>query len=1406
MTIKNIKIFLLSLLAFALPCMAKAAEITAIDFNGNIIGQVISTGMVISPEGNAIGSISTDSLVLGPNGEIIGGVVPQGIVIGNDNHLLGKIHNDGVVRNLSGATLGKALPSGLIVDAEMNIIGSVLYPGLVYAPDGSTIGRVTGAGIYVNLEGQRVGFVSPNGYVYRKSGYDYVLDGRLMSSKMVVSMSGRFIGSIAPSGHVIDFEGVDIGSVHANGYVYDSSEKIIGGIVQSGYAYDNYGKYMGIVSYNGEVKLNNNTIGYYRADHNIVNDKNEVIGYAVDIAATANDNSGRFLGRLMPNGNIVRGMQVMGHLGSRGYVYDENEVKIGEIIHTGPVYDAFAKLRGQSIKNGKVISLSGSPIGSMRGSFAYDTNGTLMGGVVKSLVAVTQTNNSLGTVNIDAGVNNSGELNKVSPFGYLFDNSGKVVGSGLPMGALYSPEGILYSYINPNGDMYREISGVKLTDAGEAVGRDGYIGSILNPLFALNMKGESLGIFAENNLLLDAEKEIAYKIIPGDYVVESKKTISSALAPVRGFASDNRIALNIGGDLIGYADSRGMVIGLNGDEYGNIQYNDYVIDKSKNLAGQLIPFTTVYNEKCDVVGVVNGRGDIINNRDVIIGRLLPNGQAISDVGGFIGYSIFDKNLVDVNGNFAGVLSSGSGISADGRNLGCVNAKGRIYNADKKLVYSTVVNAPVIDFNNSIIGQVMTNGIIVDATNQTIGKMIPNKDVMSKDSRILGNVMQYKVAYSNANKFLGLVQNSGQVINPAGVVVGQVNFDGSVQNHGDVIGYALYDMYVYDEEFKTYGYLTKDGTVLSMVGSKLGQIDKGFLINRQREIVARGNRDYIVRNNTHDAIGELQLDGTVVSFNGENVGYLSDAGVIRNADGDEIAFARPLQYYVVTESSGQSSQDWLDRKRVKINDAEREDNEDYYEDDEGYETGKRSSGNYRKPNSGSRIVGIALSPDGDIIGNIYDDDTVRNDNGESIGFKTPDGMIVDMNYNPIGIEEVKHVSAENMFIPSNAFGNGNAYGIGEEPTNLGPGGGYGQGERYDPARLRGLRGLQGRRRATSSPGRIKNNINISSFTGYEKDGGWTSGSKTSTWRWDMSEMILEDKAIPAVLARSVYASEGFSDNIPITAIVERNVYAEEGRNIIIPAGSRVIGSMGGGGSSGGNSGGAVKIGIEWKRLIRPDGSQFRFSGAQTGDPQGRSGAIGYLDEQLLKKYSLPMVASLMESATAYLMAQGSGSSSDGNTTHTSSLSQAAEDARQNFLEQFDQFFDDLMQKRADIQAVTYIPAGTRIIIFPNEDLWLNSVERNNAGGGNQGGYQVESGHGLVSDNPGGSSTGPSGGSGGGNVQYSGNMQENVRPAQPATGGPRAGGGAPSAGAGAGTDTQTPPTVPSSNNSNDVPELL
>ena len=1411
------KIISLSLLLtlMVMPVRVMAAEITAIDFLGNSIGQVISTGAVINSEGNNIGTITADSLVVNADGEIIGGVVPQGVAIGNDNRFLGKVFADGFVRNFSGKMLGKTLPSGLVVDDSGNIIGSVLYPGLIYSSEGNTIGRFTGGGDYTNLEGKKIGFVSANGYAYRKAGEEYVLDGRLISYKMVISDEGKFLGSLAPTGRIMDFEAKDIGSVHANGFAYNNMGKVIGSLVTTKYAFNQIGKYIGIVTYNGEVKNGESSVGFYRPDGNIVNSNGEVFGYALDIAATANDNYGQYLGYLIPKGQIVRGNEVVGIIGAKGYVYDKSGNKIGNINSTGPVYDVLSHIKGQALRNGTVISLGGSQIGMMKGNLAFDSNGTLIGGTLNGIVAYRDNNAALGVADINAEVKSGSEDIKISPFGYVYDKDGKIVGGNLIMNAVYGINGLLYSYINPNGSLYRAISEAILSQGGILYSKKGYIGQVIEPLYTKSFTGENLGRITQSNILMNKRGEVAYKALPGGYVVETKDVNSNTISPIKGFYGNRRIALNISGDLIGYTDSEGSVTGLNNKIYGNVIYNDYVTDNNDIINGKTIPFAPVINEKCNPIGVINGKGDIINNRDVIVGHILPNGQAVSDVGSYIGYSLFDEGLIDYDGNFVGTVNNGTGIDAEGKVLGCVDKHGLVADNSGKLRYGLIIPAPVINFEDNIIGNILVNGEVVNAKDQIVGYVQPDGNVVSKTKKNLGNAMRYQVAYDNDNKFLGMVQNSGQVVDYSGKNVGQVHFDGGVYDKdGTQVGYALYDFYVYDENFVTYGYLAKDGTVLSVVGSKLGQIDHGFVLDRKRQVVARGNRDYIVRDLSNNVVGQLQMDGNVTDINGESIGYLSEAGSVRDVNGNEIARAMPLQYYIVGEETAEFVEqegkksgfrpDFGDR--VRINEISTPGKRTYIKEE-------KTSGAAVQQHYGDKIVGIALSPEGEIIGNIYEDDSVKDDDGNQIGFRTPDGVIVDMNYTPIGIEEVKHTSASEMFIPENAFGNGNAYGIGTQPSNLGPGGGYGQGERYDPVRARALAQLQAKRRSAmgySAADAKKSGVKVSSFTGYEED-GWPDVNKNiSSWRVDMSEMILEDKPIPAVLARSVYAGEGFSDNVPITAIVERNIYAEEGRNIVIPAGSRVIGKINGDGeSSGGNSGGAVKIAISWTRLIRPDGSQFMFSGANTADAQGRSGAIGYLDEQLLKKYSMPLLTSMLQNATAYIMASGSGSTNTDTSSTTDARSQAAEDARQNFIQQMDRIFDEILERKANIKSVTYIPAGTRIIIFPNQDLWLNSEEREKKKG-KDGGYGGMGGSsdGLVEEDINSRS-----GAEAGNVTYSGNYNENVKPV---SGGGGDGGlvserrqNTPSTGyPPAPTNISSPPVAPESSttSSEKVPELI
>jgi len=216
---------------------------------------------------------------------------------------------------------------------------------------------------------------------------------------------------------------------------------------------------------------------------------------------------------------------------------------------------------------------------------------------------------------------------------------------------------------------------------------------------------------------------------------------------------------------------------------------------------------------------------------------------------------------------------------------------------------------------------------------------------------------------------------------------------------------------------------------------------------------------------------------------------------------------------------------------------------------------------------------------------------------------------------------------------------------------------------------------------------------------------------SSWRVDLSEMVLADKPIPAVIARSINSSHP----TPVTAVVERNVYAEEGRNVIIPAGSRMIGSLGSVGSSQEATANSAKIEITWERLIRPDGVMFVFQGI-TGDAMGRGGALGYLDQQLFKKYSMPVLSSMLTSAASYIMAPPN--DQGGSDQQRSPRQEAANDARQNFLNQMNQVFDQMLQDQADIKPLVYIPAGTRIIVYPNIDLWLRTPDRDTQDSANQ----------------------------------------------------------------------------------------
>lgn len=1421
-----------SVLFFAAP--AAAIEITAIDFNGDLIGKVIPDGKVVSLDNQLIGNVTADSLIVNFDGELIGGVIPQGIAIGNDNKLLGKVSNDGSVRLASGKIVGKVLPNGLVVDDYFNVLGAVLFPGLIYSDDGKTVGRLTGDGLYTNLQGQQIGFVSPDGYAYRKVGNDYLLDGRLISSKMVISLDGAFIGSVSPGGNVTDFEAQTIGFVKANGYVYNENNQIIGQIVRSGFAFDNNGKYIGFVTYNGEVVNKDDLVGRMRADGRIADAKGEIIGFAVDLAATATDLEGRYLGRIMPGGSLAQAREVIGQVGPRGTVINKDGKIIGRLVNAGPVFNFRGALRAHALKSGAVISLEGTPLGNVRANLAYDNNGLVFGATLNNELVIAPGGKSLGMSGINASVMDGSERKFVSPFGFLFSSDGVLSGSTMTLAPVYNLTGAVIAYMMPNGSMYNKgvVALGRLTEAGINIDeRNRILGRNIAADYAFSAAGELLGILSETNMVLDKGLKPKAKILPDNSVVKAGKNTEVNFNPQVGTASDQHLVLGVTGSLFGYADIDGAVRNPAGRVAGKVVDGGLVIDNSGLPVGETSGYKAVVDGDCALLGVVTPQGDIRNYRETFIGRMLWNGQAVSETGAVIGYQVIPGSVIDFNGNIQGTISpSGQVMAYGGELLGCIDKRGKLRNADGEIIGGQTEFYPVMNVNGVFIGRTVLDGTVVNEANEFIGYMQPNDNVNSKTGVPVGQLFKYRFAFDNDNNFLGRVGSDARVFNAKNEEVGKVEFGGAVLKDGKNIGYALYDMYVYDNDANVIGYITRDGNVLTVNGRKLGRIDKGFLINGENKVAGRGNRDFYIRNQNNVVLGELELNGSLVDSANHVIGSLKDNGCILDSNGNVLAIAKPLQYYSLLKELTEAEAARLAAEKAEaerlaaeqaaaagnyvigddgyLRDANgniigrilpdgtvvdlngnvighinengefvgldgkvkgKTSKDGYVVGDDGYlrdangniigrvlpdgtvvdlngnvighinengefvgldgkVMGKVNGGGadwYSKPVQIGAIpeigvvgeeemkkyrksLGIALTPDGEYLGDIMDDGSVVDKKGNVVGKKMPDGLIIDDDGTLIGIEEVKKPDSSGMFVPAGTFGPGGAYGTGMGAGgNLGPGGGFGPGERYDPQRAAALAAAQNQRRQAMSVGKISSGIRPESFDGYQKNWDEQGIAKAvSSWRVNLSEMIFADKPIPAVIARSIDSN----NPTPVTAFVERNVYAEEGRNVVIPAGSRLMGTLGGLTAGTETTSSSAKVQITWERLIRPDGSLFVFQGI-TGDAQGRGGALGYLDQQLFKKYTLPIMTTALTSYTSYIMAP---KDDDDNSSDTESpRQQAANDARQNFLQDMNRIFEQILADKTNIKPLTYVPAGTRIIVYPNIDLWLRTPERDEA---------------------------------------------------------------------------------------------
>lgn len=205
--------------------------------------------------------------------------------------------------------------------------------------------------------------------------------------------------------------------------------------------------------------------------------------------------------------------------------------------------------------------------------------------------------------------------------------------------------------------------------------------------------------------------------------------------------------------------------------------------------------------------------------------------------------------------------------------------------------------------------------------------------------------------------------------------------------------------------------------------------------------------------------------------------------------------------------------------------------------------------------------------------------------------------------------------------------------------------------------------------------------------------------------DLDRMILQGKIMTAVLESAI------NTDLPgsLRAIVSRDVYAEQGDNILIPKGSRLVGTY-----SSSTSGGKNRVGIKWSRLIRPDGIDIAIDSDGT-DELGRTGVSGFMDDKfwlkigsaVLTSYIIPVVAkkllNVKDSTVSTTTSSGSGTGTSGTSSSTTTTGSSASQQLQDTIDKLQEGVTAAVKDSMNTEPTIMIDQGTMINVYVNKDI-------------------------------------------------------------------------------------------------------
>lgn len=216
---------------------------------------------------------------------------------------------------------------------------------------------------------------------------------------------------------------------------------------------------------------------------------------------------------------------------------------------------------------------------------------------------------------------------------------------------------------------------------------------------------------------------------------------------------------------------------------------------------------------------------------------------------------------------------------------------------------------------------------------------------------------------------------------------------------------------------------------------------------------------------------------------------------------------------------------------------------------------------------------------------------------------------------------------------------------------------------------------------------------------KEEGSWADlniPTATSSYPQDMSRVLTIDRVITAVLERP-YDSRSSQQ---VVAQVDRNVYGAHGRTILIPRGSRIVGIA---------QGGAERVAIEWKQIIRPDGARFIIE-ATAADAMGQSGVPGRVNQRLMKRYGSILLGTVLGGGTAALFGAEEESVQNGSSGEQTTARNNGAIITDIVRRDIEKITRDIVQRNQAVQPIITVPAGSRVTVIPTMDIQMRPMAR------------------------------------------------------------------------------------------------